>query len=711
MKKVFVGKIPESIFIEPFIEFYGSKYLQKFKRVDIEFPELSNIYREKVPDCFLVQPKILIEVKRIFHRQSIQSLAAWGSYVRRLEEEVKKRNLNKIKGSYLLNTPSGFRIKPRKVSKVVSQIINAVVASQSEVAIENVGKFKIDKISDEGKKIYFAGLGGEGGFFNPAQIIYENIREQVKSANQQLGFSKFGKVNKKILLLVNEYQLGYRIDNVVEALSFSYKDLFKFKNIDEIWLLYPPREDKILPPILLYSHSFFKQFEKTKVRKSKEAIELFDKWFYFLANKGDEYKERVFSLLKKVVDGKKPYQIFKNKFTRQEMVRLGNYFAEKGRYKEACWIIDKFIDDPDPPISNNYIGDPYFNYHKRIEKGDTISHITTVLGHLAWVIQKLALNQKQISKSLSYTKVLLSHKNLYVKLQAIFPLIEISARRQWLSGYGKRPYAGEYKEFKKIVFYLVDLVAKNPDYKAIADKLPLIFFYFKDLSTKEAEIVINNLVFAKDSAALFIYFGIFRERHYKEQEIEFNGRVFRDKLKAIITSKKKEHKNLRAGIIWHFWKILSDKPSEFGIILPYINIFLKQPYEEHSCRSLGMIIRDWINKKPDVCIDWFKKLLDQISDYLLKKDRQEGVPWLVSTEEVITLIAKQKSGELVSVMGKLVDFWMKNTYIGNPKPLFESYKLVSDVNTREEIKRKFKIYYKSMKKENPRLKEVNWKLT
>ncbi len=111
-----------------------------------------------------------------------------------------------------------------------------------------------------------------------------------------------------------------------------------------------------------------------------------------------------------------------------------------------------------------------------------------------------------------------------MRLNAIIPLIEIAMRRQWLDGWGKRPRSAEYKEFHKLVYSLVSLVAQNPNYKAIAKKLCKVFAYYKDLSTNEAEQVLNALKITDKSAGLFVYFCIFRQRHYKDQAIEYNAK-------------------------------------------------------------------------------------------------------------------------------------------------------------------------------------------
>jgi predicted transcriptional regulator len=56
----------------------------------------------------------------------------------------------------------------------------------------------------------------------------------------------------------------------------------------------------------------------------------------------------------------------------------------------------------------------------------------------------------------------------------------------------------------------------------------------------------------------------------------------------------------------------------------------------------------------------------------------------------------------------LVDFWKERVYIGSPKEIFGSYKLISDEKLKNDIKKEFQILYNSMKKIHPGLEEVTW---
>jgi len=318
------------------------------------------------------------------------------------------------------------------------------------------------------------------------------------------------------------------------------------------------------------------------------------------------------------------------------IIRLGEHLAAKNRFNDVIWIIDKFIDDPDPEEPEQYSGDPDFNYHQKIANGEDPFVITTVLGHLAWLVQKLAIQKEYIGKALNYTEKLLSHKNLYVKFQAIIPLVEIAARRQWLDGWGKRPRESEYKKFHSMVFDLVELVSQNPDYKAIANKLVLVFSYYNDLSTEEADEVLNLLKITSESARLFVYFGIFRQRDYKDQHIEFDGKKFETKLREIIKSNTEENIELKERISLHFWQILKENKDEFEKIRPYIELFLKQPYQKDIYSNIEHIINETIRDKPDVCIEWYKQMLSRISKYLESVEPQSQIVlWLQHRKKLL----------------------------------------------------------------------------
>lgn len=695
----------ENEFIKPFTDFYISTHYPQIKRVDFEYPVSDK--QHKQPDYFLVQPKILVEVKRVYDREKLEEYKKLNYNINRLKRELKSRNLSSLDGSYLVYVPLGLKVITKIVPIVIDGIINAISNNQKNVYIDGVGNFKIHKFIEERPSVDFCWLSPPELIDSPG-TIKQNIVNNLKNANKQLGSYIVEGINKKILLLVNKYIFGNDISDFIEALSYSYNDLLKYQNIDEIWLQIKTWDKPC--HILLYTRDFITSFDRCILQTTEQSVLLFEKWFYSLQKSGDEYKEKLFLCLKELLNFEKPYQLFSDKSTRECMVQLGNWLAEKNKYEEIIWLIDKFIDDPDPEEPENYRGNPMFNYHEKIVKGEDPFIITTVLGHLACVIQKLAVQKNYITKALDYTKKLNSHRNIYVKYQSIFPLIKIAARRQWLDGWGKRPYEKTYKEFHKIAFDLIDLVKENPSYKAIAKRLCNVFAYYTDLSTEEAEKVLDALKITNESAGLFIYFSIFRQRYYKDQHIEFDEAKFEKKLKEIIQDNNKDFEVLRVEIIWHFVKILEESPQEFHNIKPYVDLIVEKPYQIHLFEVIEEIIKKWIKDEPEVCTRWFNVMLDKIDEYLSSEKQLQansGIQ-LMFTEEIIEAIAKDNPNELLEVMRKLVNLWKKGLFIRSIDRLFETFRLMSDEMTKIKIKEEYKKLYVSMKEIEPGLIKINW---
>lgn len=614
----------ENEYIKSFSNFYLTSYFPKIKNINVECPDKSNQY--KLPDYLLVEPKILVEIKEVHERDELENSIVRGYSTKRLQEEIDKQ-ANKLKcfrKSYFLDFPWNLKIKRGQENIIADKIIKAILDKQRDIYIEEIGKFKIISESTQKKnRIILAASGGPARSINPAGTIYQNINSKIGTANKQLSALD---ANKNILLLVNKYPFGDRIDEFIEALSYSYQDLLSYKNIDEIWLQLGTVGGQF-SHILLYTREFLTSFDKKGINTDDiRSNELFEKWFYPLQKLGDEQKEKLFIALKKFLPGNiEPHQIFADKFIREEMVRLGIWLAEKKKFAGAIWIIDRFIDDPDPEEPDQYSGDPRFNYHQQILDDEDPHIITSVLGQLAWVIQKLSVRRKYISKALDYTKNLLSHKNLYVKLQATVPLVEIAGRRQWLKGWGARPRKSEYKKFHKLVFDLIDIVEKNPNCKAIAKWLSHVFAYYKDLSTIEAKRVLEALKITEESGGLFVYFGIFRKEHYKEQPIKFNGEIFKKILKVVLTNREKQFRALRKNIMWHFWKILDDdlKQLKNPDYIEFVDLIMQTEFSQESEFSTASIIQITANHNPSLASKWLRIRLQKLEQY--SKTKKEPV--------------------------------------------------------------------------------------
>jgi hypothetical protein len=698
------NKKNEDINIISFLEFYSCNYLPLFSEIHFEAIRESE---DKRPDYYVPELKTVIEIKGIHDEELNKEWAKSIEIEKNLRSFIDRNpNLKQVKGSYILYAQPirSFPKNNKKVEEATDQIIEAIIKKQNSITIFG-NTFEITKVSNKGKEISFDTI--DINWINPSERIYQNIIGIITRANDQLSFINFGKeINKKILLLTNNYIFLSKIDELIKGLSYGYEEIISYKNIDEVWFqnLQIKKDTKHL---LLYTKLFLEQYENNELSTSEENTYFFQLWFSPLASLNDKHKEKLFSAMKVFLEKEKPHDLFNKKSTREEMVRLGIWLFDKKRFEDIAWLINQFIDDPDPEEPSKYQGDPKFNYHKQILENKDPKIITTVLGHLAWIIQKLAVKDNYIIQALEYTRKLLEHENLYVKLQAIIPLIEIARRRHVLIKYDEENTSDKYQEFYDTVFGLVKEYAKH---KAIAKWLVRIFYYYKDLTTEEALEVLDKLKITEESSPLFIYFGIFRERHFKNadgtDEKDFNPTPLKYKLNKMITSNAKKYIDLRGNIAWNFKKILDDKPEEFDMVKPYIYLFLKQPYQNNIYNAIERIIEAWIDRRPNICIDWFEQFIDNTLIFSSKNTDEATNIWL-NPEKIISFVTNYKPYKLTKIMEKLTNLWVNGAYIGSPKILFENYKSISDLKLKADVRERFKVLHKSMKDLNPKLEEVD----
>ncbi len=686
IQKLYQIEKDEDRFIGPFIEFYLPPRYPELSHVEVESPDKDNT--QSLPDYYLVQPAILVEVKGIHDRAELETITGWERKINALKKELNSRDTSLIPGSFLVDTNRDFRVprSPKRIKGVIDQLLDAIKNDQSSLTLEETGTFLIKKINDQDHHVAF-GFRSNFTFFDPADTVHQNTKSLIKKADKQLGLFEGGKVSIKILLLVNWYVFSDKFGAIFKALCRSYEELMISQNIDEIWLQ-SGQSDGTFEHDIVYTRDLLMSFDRGEISTDRTTAHLLGKWFFALTLKGDEYKGKAFAALNRLLEVEEPHHLFEDSLDREQMVELGSWLIEQERFADAIWLIDRFIDDPDPPDPEDYSGDPKLNHHQRIANGETSQQtITSVLGHLACVVQQLAVNDEYLLDALRYADRLLGHKNFYVKLEAILPLIEIAARRQLLDGYGIRPYQGSYKRFHDIAFDLVTLVENNPELIAIAEYLSLVFLSYTDLSTVEAELVLDSLKVTHESADLFVCFGIYRERCYQDQSIEFDQEKLDKKLRDMIKNNDEDYLRLRAGILYCFERILAEDPSEFDALQPYIDLFARQPLDSNLYRTLRRIIEKWIEGRPDVCIRWYKSMLSDFSKFSVSGKPSYSCRglWIGGMKSIVEVIAHTFPNELKEVIERIVRLYERGVFNGRLDTLIDSLDVLQDEELRNEI--------------------------
>lgn len=629
------------------------------------------------PD-YLVNENCFVEIKKLHDNTEVKQSAQWNTIINKLKKILStKFKEQKITGLYGIETPRIFKLHgDQKFNQTAEDILKGIKDGKDSVCT-NGATYTIKKIDNDYNEIYLSS--SWGGVVNPAGTIFQNITSKLNTANKQLGYPyKDYKINKKYILIVNKYVYTDRISETIEGLSYCYQDFLDYENINEIWLQ-QEMQNGDFDHALIYSQDFIIKFDKKMIEPdNKIHQEQFELWYWALDKLGNK-QDKLFDALKKFLEKHKPEDIFSDKFKREAMVRLGIWLIENDRANDAIWLINKFIDDPDPGAPNEYKGDDKFDYHKQLENNEDPTIITTVMGHLAWTVQALAIKSKEkdtnnLIKAYKFTEQVLENtENLYVIQQWIVPLVEIAHRRLWIA----EKDIDLYKRFRSLLLDKKDgLVLKYGGIPGIAKYMANIFSNFKDLTTEEAKLILSKISHVDQAMSVLIYFGIYRSSHYKksdsigkkfgkiEPEIwDYNPGFAIATLQGIIKENREDHR--MQTIAWNFWKIIKDDPKQFDNLKEWVGKLYDLPANFSVFPYLQFILEDNIVKHPTECKLWLKKLLSATEKYVNKKSptdfiRREvlhipkTIDWLKSSnyrgdEKIKNCIEKfEKIGILIS---------------------------------------------------------------
>lgn len=622
----------ESKNIEPFLRDIFSDHLK------VNYKGVPEIRTSNTPD-YLINEDIFVEVKELHDGIDMKRSAQWGIITNKLQKVLSEKfKEEKLKGLYSVETPNVYRlVGDNNYAKVVSNIVDGIKAGKNTV--ESLGiSFKIEKINDKYNEIYLSSSSGASSI-NPAGVVFQNVSRKLETANKQLGYSyESYKVKRKVILLVNKYIFADRISEVIEGLSYCYNDLLKYANIDEIWFQQETRDGKFFHT-KIYDRAYLKKFEKSQIDPDSEENQTqFQLWYWALDKMGNKQDE-LFDALKKFLEKYKPEDIFTDKFKRETMVRLGIWLIDNNRSEDAIWLINKFINDPDPVKPEDYEGDDKFDYHKQLENNEDPTIITTVMGHLAWTVQALVRKSKQkdiknLVKGFEFAEqVLTNTNNLYVVQQWMVPLVEIANRRLWIA----EKNIDIYKRFRSL---LLDerkgLVVKYGDVPGIAKYMANIFNYFKDLTTEETELLLRKISHVDQAMSVLIYFAIFRLGHYKK--VDPIGKTFGviepkiwdykpnfaiKTLRELIKENKEDHRMQTTA--WNFWKIIKDDPDQFKTLDEWVDLLFALSANFSVYPYLQFILEDNIEKHPQECKKWLEKLVNTTIKYIDDHSAQEFI--------------------------------------------------------------------------------------
>lgn len=708
-------KVSEKQVLRAFLRHYFSLSRIKYEMID------DSISAGPSPDAYVKSSNLLIEISRIVDEADAKQSANWVNDYKKISEAIENNaEYKKVKGQYLVSIPSTFPPKTNHgfFKKIAKKVIESINSEDFTVKINDDAFLEISKISEKGRNIGFSSS-GTFGWFDPAKTVYKSVSKKLEKGNKQLSFKneKIKNDPKKIILFSNQYALLHWSWDLFTAFSYAYEDLINnYKSIDEIWIQYPLKNGGYSHQ-LVYKRDFFTKFEKDAFKNldmnsmNREDFNLFSNWFSPLSKLDEKNNKKLVDSLKFFLNKKKPHEIFKDENNRIEMVRLGQWLAKNDFIEDAILVVDKFITDPSPGDNPNGKSTSDFELHERVKnsKKADIHSIQTVRGHLAWTVQQLALKKESIEEAFNFTSIVLSKtNNLYLILQWLFPLMEISKRRFWLEEINPKIY----KKFRTLCFSLLE---NNSIYPDIAKALVHIFSYFRDLTTLETKKVLTLLQDADGFETLLIYFGLYREKHFTEDKYQRTIRdydsTFAKEMLLDYVINSRHDQNIRSGIARNICTIILDSKDSFYDLSPLIDNFLKSNINQNIKHSIERVIEDILlssESNHNKAYEWYVSLLTIHVSELDSSESRTNIWLSTKTGEILQMIAKNKPEDLKKIISLLYSLWINGAYIGSINEVFTSYKEISDQKLKVEIKENFKNKYMRMKKINEKIEEVTF---
>jgi len=371
---------------------------------------------------------------------------------------------------------------------------------------------------------------------------------------------------------------------------------------------------------------------------------------------------------------------------RSNIVNLGENLVKEERYDEAKKIVSLCLEDPDPETSNE---ESQFNYHLHVKQRGGPVTITSVRGKLAWLLHKVAVsNEPKLMKyALEKLRILLDldgslarklgypEPDYYVRLQALAPLTELAhfGRRILMSKF-EEDLGNEVKLLASEVMDSVDsdLESGEANPAKIVGFLARMFCDIMDLDTDEAIRVIDFFETHEqvETAFMLVYFAEFRERQF--QDIPFEARFFKDKLREVCSSGGW----LSGAASREFWMIArSDERDSFGKIEEYWRLLFSE-YEKEVWEELYRTLKRtilWPGRYQEHR-ELFEKAVSTEFDHLASQPGHQQI-WGLDRDTIFKILHDRSVENFIDafeiLVGKLTEY-IHYTGMSQLLPMFKA---------------------------------------
>lgn len=634
--------------------------------------------------------KIAVEIFRFVEDGDLARTNFWNTVIQAIKDETTKRNL----AGYLIYTPH-FSISKKEIPSYAVKIAEVIQKGIEQNPTEKrfyYGDFEFHKI--EGlMSLSFSHTSG-ARFLNTKGAVINTFAANLPKKNKQIETSD----HERILLVVN---WSYFVDSFAATRALSTFNFDQFQNVERIFFEQRKGEFNLI-------------YDKEVVQAIKVQTQITDPLTHkllieYLQGQLEDKDLNAFKYIKAISTASVDWL---SEEAKESLILMAQEFPEQN-IEDAMWVIRKLANDSNPSSKGeNDPDDPKgeYNYSAQILKNEEIRNITTVRGHLCWLMAHvIAKNQPQYySEIIEILQRYISEDNLYIRVQATYPLIELILRRHATKNQDGSIFDWKQEERDLVTKLPMRLLRANIKYPRVLEALIEVFKFFGELTDNEAEEVLKVLISTQESYILhelphlLIYYRFFRVQDFPER-----GYFDVSKFETILRNQIQFGKGtIKSSLVWHFWNILNKERLSYDEVREYIFLFWENGYDPDVASMFSLLFEELLKVAPEDAKYLFHKVVDLLQKYLTERPYEPHQAYINGTEEVIQLLASEPE-VLIQVIDRLKDISHNGVYIGDLTKIFESYKLVAGedkVRVRNELKR----IYVEIKAEYANVYPVNW---
>src|SRR5216683_2468001 len=310
--------------------------------------------------------KMAVELfRRVESEAEIKQGRAWRQVIQKLREVLLGR---KLKG-YLISTPR-FEYKKNELDAYVAQqadLIERAVSGGNEKDKLAVGGYEIHRRANLETVIFSYSPGARA--IDPKGRALEQFLRLLPVKNRQLAVQGA----RRVLLVVN-WAMFVDADDAVQALTAI--NFSQFPNIDAVSYEVKPAEF-----VTVFDRSVYEAIQNNAaVGEEALAPLLHLNLRYLLTGNNDA----AFRYVKAISNAAGSMRWLDDDLARENVVVYAkNRLKQDKRIDDALWVLNMLHDDPNPDPAGES------DYHARILQNEDIRFITTVRGHLCWLMSSL----------------------------------------------------------------------------------------------------------------------------------------------------------------------------------------------------------------------------------------------------------------------------------------------------------------------------------